>query len=204
MKHYKKDLRLLAKISAFIAKDKLINVESAIKEYMLCKFDSLKLYEAIIQSYLFCGFPAAIESLRIFNSVYKDFKFPPHGKKYDFEYLMSEGEINCKLIYKNNYKKLIENMNRFSPDLKEWMILEGYGKVLGRKGLKLPEREIINVSILCSRYFKNQLHSHIKGCLNLGISISEMNLIIESFYDFMNKTNVNQCKSLFNRIVNYE
>lgn len=204
MKYYNKDLLLLSKISAFIAKDKLKNAESVIKEYKSYKYDSLKLYEAIIQSYLFCGFPATIESLRIFNSVYKDFKFPPHGKKYDFEYLMSEGEFNCKLIYKNNYKKLIENMNRFSPDLKEWMILEGYGKVLGRNGLDLPEREIINVSILCSRYFKNQLHSHIKGCLNLGVSINEMNMIIESFYDFMNKTNVNKCKLLFKSIVKYE
>lgn len=200
MNYYKKDIRLIAEISAYIALDKLKLAESLIIEYKTLKFKPIKLYEAVLQSYLFCGFPATIESLRVFNKVFKNFKFPPHGKKYDFKYLMAEGETNCNLIYKNNFKKLIDNMNKFSPDLKEWMILEGYGKVLGRKGLSLPEREIVNISILCARYFNHQLHSHLKGCLNVGVTLKEMNVIIDSFSEFISKANVRKCKLLFKSI----
>ncbi|HMQ67855.1 MAG TPA: carboxymuconolactone decarboxylase family protein [Ignavibacteria bacterium] len=200
-KFYKEDIKLISKISAYIALDKLKNTKNSIIEYKSSEFSQLKLYEAILQTYLFCGFPAAIESLRIFNRVFDNFKFPEHSQKYDFNYLMSEGEINCNLIYKNNYKKLIENMNNFSPDLKEWMILEGYGKVMGRKGLNLPEREIINVTILTARYYKHQLHSHLRGCLNVGISSDEVIEIIGSFNGFISKTNVNKCKKLFESII---
>ncbi len=60
-------------------------------------------------------------------------------------------------------------MNSLSPDLKEWMMIEGYGKFLDRKGLNLLEREFINVSILVHRYIaKINLHSHLKGCIYLG------------------------------------
>jgi len=201
MNYYKKDIRLLAKISAFIATDKKNKLQEAISEYKSAKHSPLKLYEVILQSYLFCGFPATIEALRIFNFYHNDFKFPQHGKMYNFDYLLHQGEINCNLIYKNNYKKLIENMDKFSPDLKEWMIIEGYGKVLGRKGLLLPEREIINVAILTARFFKHQLHSHLRGCLNVGVGEKEMNLIIEDFGYFISKTNVNKCKSILRSMI---
>ncbi|MCB0726466.1 MAG: hypothetical protein KDD00_03335 [Ignavibacteriae bacterium] len=201
MNYYKKDIQQISEISAYIALDKHKNTEHSMIEYKSSGFSPLKLYEAVLQTYLFCGFPATIESLRIFNKIFDKFKFPDHSQKYDFDYLMSEGETNCNLIYKNNYKKLIENMNKFSPDLKEWMILEGYGKVLGRKGLSLPEREIINVTILTARFYKHQLHSHIRGCMNIGVSSKEMSIIIESFNGFINKKNVSKCKLLFKSII---
>jgi alkylhydroperoxidase/carboxymuconolactone decarboxylase family protein YurZ len=51
----------------------------------------------------------------------------------------------------------------------EWLIIEGYGKVLGRKGLSLKEREICIVSILSAMKFEDQLYSHIIGAINVEV-----------------------------------
>jgi alkylhydroperoxidase/carboxymuconolactone decarboxylase family protein YurZ len=49
----------------------------------------------------------------------------------------------------------------------EWLIVEGYGKVLGRKGISLLEREICIISILSALKFKDQLYSHINGAMRV-------------------------------------
>ena len=92
MNYYKKDIQQISEISAYIALDKHKNTEHSMIEYKSSGFSPLKLYEAVLQTYLFCGFPATIESLRIFNKIFDKFKFPDHSQKYDFDYLMSEGE----------------------------------------------------------------------------------------------------------------
>lgn len=51
----------------------------------------------------------------------------------------------------------------------EWLIIEGYGKVLGRKGLSLKERELCIVSILSAMKFEEQLYSHIIGAINVKV-----------------------------------
>ena len=62
--------------------------------------------------------------------------------------ILNRGIKNCKKIYGDKFDKLISNIKNFSPEMAEWLIVEGYGKVLGRKGLTLKEREVCIVSIL--------------------------------------------------------
>ena len=68
-----------------------------------------KVYETILQAYFFCGFPATIESIKIFNEIYVDFRKP----KYAFNLnKYSKSDIrNCKRIYKSNFNKLMLNLS---------------------------------------------------------------------------------------------
>lgn len=198
MSKFSVNIRALTKIASSIAADDPVQTENEIKKYKLCSYSPLKLYEAILQSYLFCGFPAAIESLKIFRNHYTGFSKSKFI--YNVKSFKAKGKINCKLIYKKNYKKLIENMNYFSHDLKEWMIIEGYGKVMGRKGLTLLEREFINVSILCTRLYYNQLHSHIKGCLHLGASKEDINELLNSIKENVGRSNIDSAKELLGKL----
>jgi len=194
------DILLLAQIASHIASDALNLTNEKIKEYKVKKLSPEKLYECILQSYLFCGFPAAIESLKIFRQHYSDFSV--RKSSYEPGKFKSDGKANCKLIYKKNYKKLIENMNFFSPDLKEWMIIEGYGKVLSRKRLTLLEREYINVIILCTRLYINQLHSHMKGCIHLGATVEDLTDLLMSIKDEINEYNFNEAAQLIEKLKN--
>jgi len=189
---------LLCKISACIAARKRNELVRFVDLFKANQYDPRKLYEIILQSYLFCGFPAAIESLKIFTEVYP--KFKKSKSVYDLRKFNHTGKLNCKLIYKNNYKKLIDNMSLYSPDLKEWILTEGYGKVMGRKGLSLIEREFINVTILCVNYYPEQQHSHLKGCLNLGATKIEIETLIRSIRKYMKPTIVTATVKLLKRI----
>lgn len=198
MKNISKEILSLAEIASSIASDNLYLTDFKIKTFKSKNFSSIKLYETILQSYLFCGFPAAIESLRIFRDYYPDFKF--QKSRYDLNKFKIDGKNNCKLIYKKNYKKLIENMKNFSPDLKDWMIIEGYGKVLGRKGLSLLEREYINVSILITRLYLNQLHSHLKGCIHLGSDKELLTELLSAISDQLIESSRKSAEDLINKI----
>ncbi|MEO6696020.1 MAG: carboxymuconolactone decarboxylase family protein [Ignavibacteria bacterium] len=190
------ELSLLASV---ISKDDFSLIEKNLKKLKSSETRPLKIYETILQCYLFCGFPVIIETLKIFRRFFPEFKI----KKsiYNHGLYKKTGERNCKLIYKNNYKKLIENINYYSPDLKEWMIIEGYGKVLGRPGLSILEREFVNVAILATRFFENQLNSHLRGCLNLGATKNDLELLLKSIITTSGKKNYLKAETLLNKIV---
>jgi len=59
------------------------------------------------------------------------------------------------------------------------MIIEGYGKVLSRKGLGILEREVSIVAMLMVENHPKQLYSHILGTINAGGSISLLKCIID-------------------------
>ena len=174
-KHNTAEIKGISRLAGAIASDDLKKVRQEIENCIgTAKLE--KTYEAILQSYLFCGFPAVIETLRIFNELSGGYF--KEKEEFDSENFEARGVKNCRSIYKSNYDKLISNMEKFSPDLKQWMIIEGYGKVMGRAGLNLLEREFVNVAVLCTRYYENQLYSHLKGCINNGAGKEEIEEVL--------------------------
>ena len=157
-----------------------------------------KLYEALLQNYLFAGYPSAIISLKILN---KHFRFTGKTSIDDMNlyHFRKRGEKNCKAIYGNKYDKLIANVNSFSPELSEWLVLEGYGKVLGRDGLSLKERELCIVSVLTALKFNDQLYSHIIGTIRVGASSKDIEKVIENI-SLLGKKNLTVFgKKVFNK-----
>ena len=73
-------------------------------------------------------------------------------------------------MYGAMYEKLRGNIRGLHPLLDEWMIVEGYGKVLSREGLDLPRRELCIVAACVAAQQDRQLHSHLHGSLNAGVA----------------------------------
>ncbi len=163
------------------------------------KINGKKIYEALLQTYLFAGFPSALISLRTFSLYFKI-----NHSKTEFnseEVLKKTGIENCKKIYGNKQEKLISNVKKFSPDLSEWLILEGYGKVFGRKGLSIKEREICAVTALSCLTYKNQLYSHINGSNRVGVSLEQINEVIQLLSITGNKRIVNFGLKVLNQYI---
>lgn len=192
------EIASLSELASAIATHRTENAEKVLKNLKKLKINAEKIYETIIHSYLFCGYPAVIETLKLFKIYFPEFKSEYQG--YDILKYNSSGNLNCKLVYKNNFKKLIANMMFLSPEMKEWMIIEGYGKVMGRKGLNLKNREFLNLSILTTIFYKNQLHSHLKGCLNLGATKSEILNVLNKIRKFAGNENFSNAVKLLNQI----
>ncbi len=198
-KHNTAEIKGISRLASAIASDDLKKVRHEI-ESCLSWINEEKIYETILQSYLFCGFPAIIESLRIFNELTNGYR--KASEEYDISEFLNRGEKNCKSIYGRNFEKLMLNMDSLSSDLRLWMILEGYGKVMGRSGLNLLEREFVNVSILCTRYYENQLYSHIKGCLNNGAKHAEVEEVFKCLEGIASHRNIEKSLEVLDSMKN--
>lgn len=127
------------------------------------------LYEVILQSYLFLGFPRAIEGFFAAKSVLERAgAIPSAAAPGDIAAWEQAGEALCRKVYGRNYDKLMETMRSLSPDLAASMIREGYGKTLSRPGLGAVEREYGVIAILTVSRMWRQLRSHAIGAVNVG------------------------------------
>ncbi len=134
--------------------------------------------EALLQSYLFLGFPAALSGLATWREVSGN---PPEQDGFadgPTEWA-TRGEDVCRIVYGRAYEKLRGNVRRVHPALDRWMIVEGYGKVLGRPGLDLGTRETCIVAILAATAREPQLHSHLRGALHAGAPPARVQYALE-------------------------
>ena len=123
--------------------------------------------EALLQSYLFLGFPSAIEAFRRWRASGAE---APRPTPESPDSRLQRGQRTCATVYGDHYEKLRQNITRFHPDLDLWMVFEGYGKVLSRPGLGLDVRELLIVAMLVvqGESGRRQLRSHLQGALNAG------------------------------------
>ena len=139
------------------------------------KLSGRKIYEALLQTYLFAGFPSALNSLKIAAEYF------PSNHKYNStrKSFREVGVQNCKKIYGNKFDKLLDNISVFSPELSEWLIIEGYGKVFSRSHLSLKSRELCNIAVLASLRYERQLYSHINGAFRSRNLLGDIETVIE-------------------------
>jgi alkylhydroperoxidase/carboxymuconolactone decarboxylase family protein YurZ len=141
------------------------------------------LYESLLQNYLFTGYPSAMIALKILKEYFPNLK-KTFNEGWDLNRYRMRGVRNCKKVYGRKYNRLISNVGNFSPELSDWLVLEGYGKVMGRKGLSFKQRELNNVAVLTVLRFEDQLYSHINGAIRANASLSDVKRIINNLKIF--------------------
>lgn len=129
--------------------------------------EAAEVEEAILQSYLFLGYPVALNAFALWREVSGRPAPPPAADAHAWE---ARGRDVCRTVYGGQYEGLRENIRRLHPDMERWMVVEGYGKVLGRPGLALDVRELCIVALLAVLDAPRQLYSHLRGALNAGAS----------------------------------
>ena len=156
----------------------------------------------LLQSYLFLGYPKALEGIKLFREVVGwdtnltriNFKF-----RYWSDWKI-RGGVLCQKVYGKNFDKLVQRIGEISPELSEWMIVEGYGKVLSRGVLSGAMRELCTVAALTVTSDINQLHSHMRGAHNLGATRENIRETINLSSEFCAKPNSARALKLYNRI----
>ncbi|MBK7378218.1 MAG: carboxymuconolactone decarboxylase family protein [Ignavibacteriales bacterium] len=168
------ELLSLMSASAVLRKYKLLGMIFAVlKERNINLF---KVYESLLQIYLFSGYPNALVAFKYAGKYFQFEKIK--SEKIIFSELSKRGKHTSQKIYGNNLARLVTNVKNLSPDLSEWFILEGYGKVLSRKNLSLKDRELQIISMLTCLRYEDQLLSHIIGALRNGATSLEVQKVI--------------------------
>lgn len=165
--------RLLCSISFLQAVEDIEFLKIILDLYINKNEELRKAYEALLQGYLFCGYPKAIESFFCLDEVLKNKEklslkgFKPLRLE-DDDALLEKGEAIAKQVHKDKFEKIRNKISDFCPDLGYLMIAEGYGHILSRDGLSIKLRELAVVSSLTALGAARQLYSHIRGARNVG------------------------------------
>ena len=151
------------------------------------------LEELVLQSYLFAGFPRALNAAREWRrsaAAGSDASAAgagtsvgglPPGESYAAVHDWRErGEVTCATVYGDSYAPLRRNIRALHDALDDWMVVEGYGKVLSRPGLDLKRRELCIVAACAAAGQDRQLHSHLRGALNAGASHAEVGAVLDA------------------------
>jgi len=149
------------------------------------------IYETLLQSYLFLGFPRAIEAFFAAKPALDPIDGSSTSSQ-DPGAWRASGEALCQRVYGANFTKLVATMQGLSPDLASWMIVEGYGKTLSRPGLDARAREYCVVAILAATGMWRQLRSHAIGAVNVGGTRAGVREAIERTAEFTGEARVRE------------
>jgi 4-carboxymuconolactone decarboxylase len=190
-------LRPILRIAAAIASRDEDRLEAALLDAR--EADPRTVEEAILQSHLFVGFPDALNAL----ARWRELSPAPAGEDCRAEPVTDfrrRGEVVCRTVYGGNYERLRANVRDLHPDLEAWMLEHGYGRVIGRGGLSLAERELINVALLAVWRVPRQLHSHLRGALNAGAAVEEVEMALEVAADAMSPGDADEVQALWRQV----
>ncbi len=154
--------------------------------------------EVILTSYLFDGYPTALEGFRVLHgicSVNEMIKAPVEYLSENIDLWRHRGEQLCRKVYGEQFEPLLNRISDFAPELKDSMIIEGYGKVLSRPGLHIVYRELCVVSMLSLKFRLRQLRSHIIGALRVGADVNQLETAIGVASNFLLKEQILKCEN---------
>jgi 4-carboxymuconolactone decarboxylase len=154
----------------------------------------------VLQSHLFSGFPRALNAAREWRRLAPAAVTAAEDDASRDEWRL-RGERTCAAVYGPMYEKLRQNVATLHPALDEWMLVDGYGKVLGRPGLDLARRELCIVAACAISGQQRQLHSHLHGALNVGVSPALLSDAIDSLEPLLGAERTRSVRLLLARVL---
>lgn len=158
--------------------------------------------ELILQSYIFVGFPRALNAAREWR---RASGLPAPRNDDDASAARAaewraRGEATCATVYGAAYERLRANIRDLHPALDEWMIVDGYGKLLSREGLDLRRRELCVVAMCGVLEQERQLHAHLHGALNAGATPAEVDDTLDVVSTYVDADTANRFAHLWSRV----
>ena len=159
--------------------------------------------ELLLQSYLFAGFPRALNATREWRRA--SGRAAPHadeGTDYArHDAWRARGEDTCAVVYGASYARLRDNIRALHPALDAWMVVEGYGKVLARPALDLLRRELCIVATCAVARQDRQLHAHLQGALNAGAAPALLVGTLDAVRELLTSDDVRRHDALLARVL---
>jgi 4-carboxymuconolactone decarboxylase len=152
----------------------------------------------LLQTDLFAGFPRSLNAMREWRRVCPDSQ--PDADPRGIADWRMDGERTCAAVYGAMYERLRRNIRGLHDRLDDWMITEGYGKVLSRRGLDLPRRELCIVAACAAANQDRQLHSHLHGALNVGVAPEVLSRAIDALADVLGDARHEAVRMLWARV----
>jgi 4-carboxymuconolactone decarboxylase len=135
--------------------------------------------EILLQSFLNVGYPLALMAFGVWREVAGPVKDPgepvAHGM---WEEWTRRGAETCGAVYGRTFHKLMQNLKGLHPALEALVLVDAYGKVIGRPGLDLRRRELCTLAAVATLTTPKQLHAHLRSALNTGSTKEDVDAVL--------------------------
>jgi 4-carboxymuconolactone decarboxylase len=178
--------KALVRVAAALAKGRLAELEARLTAARDAGVPPLWIEELLLQSMLVVGYPLALVAFGVWRTV-NGSPMPPTAAPEsgaeqlahaDWEAWAARGEAVCRAVYGRAFHKLVVNLRALHPALEDLVLVDAYGKVIGRPGLDLKRRELCTVATTAVLGTGEQLHSHLRGALNTGAGAEEIEAVL--------------------------
>lgn len=191
-------MTVLVRLSAILTVGSEADVRSALGT-ALPVVDAVWIEEVILQTYLFAGFPRALNAMREWRRISGRSAPLDDGEALGTDFI-ARGQQTCATVYGRFYDALRVNVRELHPALDLWMVSDGYGKVLGRSGLVLWRRELCIVAACAAGRQDRQLHSHLHGAINAGASIAQVDATLDAIASLVTADDLHRYRLLWARV----
>src|SRR5213595_2178302 len=176
----------LVQVAAALAEGKEPALRQRLVAARAAAVPDIRIEELLLQSLLVVGYPLALVAF----GVWREITGPASGRGVggvggeelaheDWESWAKRGAAVCAAVYGRAYHKLLLNLRGLHPALEDLVLVDAYGKVIGRPGLDLKRRELCTVAEIAVLDAAEQLHSHLRGALNTGAEPEEVDAVLE-------------------------
>src|SRR5438874_3333949 len=173
----------LVRLAAAVAEGDVSELQERLAAAQGAGVSSLWIEELLLQSMLVVGYPLALVAFGVWREIAGLTAEGGHAAEplahEDWQAWADRGAAACREVYGRAYHKLLLNLRALHPALEDLVLVDAYGKVIGRPGLDLKRRELATVAPIAVLGTAQQLHSHLRGALNTGASAEEVEAVLE-------------------------
>ena len=174
----------LVRAAAALAEGKIAELKQRFVAARVAGVPDLWVEELLLQSLLLVGYPLALVAFGVWREV-----TGPSARGGDsageelaheeWQAWAERGAQVCAQVYGRAYHKLLVNLRSLHPALEDLVLVDAYGKVIGRPGLDMKRRELCTVAAIAVLGTAQQLHSHLRGALNTGATRAEIEAVLD-------------------------
>src|SRR2546422_2594985 len=177
----------LVRVAAALAEGKIEVLRDRFVAARSARVPDRWIEELLLQSLLVVGYPLALVAFGVWREVQGPLSGPSDGggggggeelAHEDWQSWATRGSAVCAAVYGRAYHKLLLNLRALHPALEDLVLVDAYGKVIGRPGLDLKRRELCTVAAIAVLGTAQQLHSHLRGSLNTGATRAEVEEVL--------------------------
>src|SRR3989441_945938 len=176
----------LVRAAAALAEGRITDLEQRFREARAAGVPDLWVEELLLQSLLLVGYPLALVGFGVWREVTGPVARgggagAGAGEELaheEWEAWAERGAQVCAAVYGRAYHKLLVNLRSLHPALEDLVLVDAYGKVIGRPGLDMKRRELCTVAAIAVLGTAQQLHSHLRGALNTGATREEIEAVL--------------------------
>ncbi len=140
---------------------------------------ALWMEELLLQSLLNVGYPLTLVAFAVWREVAGPVRDPGETIAHAvWPQWVERGAKACGEVYGRTYHKLLVNLRGLHPALEPLVVVDAYGKVLGRPGLDTRRRELCTLAAIAMLNAPRQLHAHLRGALNTGSTREDVDAVL--------------------------